>query len=241
MNKKLGIKDYTSKHLESYKEKYRSGFNKTKEIIVSSLLGDIRGKTVLDIGCGCGVFSNYCYNQGAEVFSLDFSPVVLNFVKETNPNLNIIQASGENLCFRNESFDTVLALDVIEHLYKPQMLLKEIGRTLKRNGAALLVTDNTRAFRASKLFSGIYYVILHMMFKTLPHPPRCTHVKEYSANEMEHFLRQANFRILVCNTFSNVPLFDIVDKLMSIFFRGSLKKFKWNRVYFYVEKGEATR
>jgi len=241
VNRRLGIKDYTPKHLASYIEKYRSGLIKTKEIIVSSIVGDIKGKRVLDIGCGSGVFSNYCYNQGAKVFSLDFSPVMLKFVKQTNPNLNIIQASGEDLCFRNEYFDVILALDVIEHLYKPKQLLKEISRTLKRNGTTLLITPNTRVFPASKLFSLIYSRILYMIFKSLPRARarthKCMHVKEYSADEMEHFLRHAYFRILTYDTFSSVPLFNIADKLMSMFFRGPLKKYKWNSVYFYVEKG----
>ena len=83
-----------------------------------------------------------------------------------------------------------------------------------------------------------------MIFKILPtlpqYPPghhKCTHVKVYSADEIEHLLRRTHFRILAYDTFSNVPLFNIADKLMSIFLRGPLKKYKWERVYFYVEKG----
>ena len=223
--------------------RYEVGANRTKEIIISDLLGSVKGKTVLDVGCGCGVFSRFYHKKGAKVFALDFSPIMIKFAKKTSPDLKVVQASGEHLCFKKGIFDIIIALDVIEHLNNPIFMLQEISRILKDDGIALLTTDNAQALRVFRILSWFYSRLLFMLFKGLPRPPRfaaghhkSTHVKEYSVDEIKHFLGQTNFKIKIYDTFSNAPLFNIVQILVSIFLRGLLKKYKWKRVYFYIKK-----
>ena len=57
----------------------------------------------------------------------------------TNTNPDIL-ASGYNLPFKDNVFDTIVAIEVLEHLEKPQIFANEIYRVLTPNGAFFLTT-----------------------------------------------------------------------------------------------------
>ena len=82
----------------------------------------VKGK-VLEIGGGKD--ERYTKNS----ITLDIS----NF----NPD---ILASGYNLPFKDNVFDTIVSMEVLEHLEKPQSFVNEIHRVLKSNGAFFLTT-----------------------------------------------------------------------------------------------------
>lgn len=49
---------------------------------------------------------------------------------------------AENLLFKDESFDSAVMLEVIEHLKNPEKAIKEIHRVLKKNGQIIISTPN---------------------------------------------------------------------------------------------------
>lgn len=61
-------------------------------------------------------------------------------------------------CYQNSSFDLVYAGEVIEHLYNPDNMVKEICRILKQNGYFILSTPNMNSWisRFFFCFLGIY-------------------------------------------------------------------------------------
>jgi 2-polyprenyl-3-methyl-5-hydroxy-6-metoxy-1,4-benzoquinol methylase len=74
-------------------------------------------KTVLDIGCGVnsplGSFSESFYSVGIDIFK----PAILRS-KKRGTHGDYVLAEIHHLCFKPESFEAVLALDVLEHLKK---------------------------------------------------------------------------------------------------------------------------
>lgn len=74
-------------------------------------------KTVLDIGCGArspiGSFSKNFYSIGMDIFK----PSILRN-KKLGEHDDYVLGEISHLCFKPESFEAVLALDVIEHLNK---------------------------------------------------------------------------------------------------------------------------
>ena len=74
-------------------------------------------KTILDIGCGVnspiGSFSKSFYSVGTDIFK----PAILKS-KKRGTHDDYVLAEIHHLCFKPESFEAVLALDVIEHLKK---------------------------------------------------------------------------------------------------------------------------
>lgn len=64
-----------------------------------------------------------------------------SIIVDIDPNLNPdIVASGYNLPFEDNVFDTIVSTEVLEHLEKPQIFVNEIHRILKPNGTFFLTT-----------------------------------------------------------------------------------------------------
>src|SRR3989344_6168312 len=94
------------------------------------LLGNIKGKKILDFGCGTGIYAKLLTKKGAIVKGFDLSPAMLKIAKEENPKLNLILGSGYNIPF-NEKFDIVVASLVVHYLKDWDKMLKEVKRVLK--------------------------------------------------------------------------------------------------------------
>ena len=104
------------------------------KIIAFSFVANGTGKYALDIGCRDGYWSKRLIDKGYSVSALDLEP-------KYKPALKHNIESG--LPFNDQSFDLVWCTEVIEHLYKPRYLLKEIERVLKPKGMAVLTTPNS--------------------------------------------------------------------------------------------------
>lgn len=97
---------------------------------------------VLDVGCGTGFFSSKIKEVArAEVYGIDFSKKALKHakgygIKTKRADLN------SRIPFNNSEFDMVNCGEVIEHMYNPDNLLREIHRVLKPDGYLLITTPN---------------------------------------------------------------------------------------------------
>jgi SAM-dependent methyltransferase len=103
----------------------------------------------LDLGCGLGRHSIYFGKQGFVVSAVDLSEKGINHLKswaiEEKLEIETEQCDMLNLPFPDESFDCILAYNVIYHTDTEGFIksLKEIRRVLKRNGE-LYVTLNSK-------------------------------------------------------------------------------------------------
>lgn len=91
---------------------------------------------ILDAGCGGGATTESLAKYG-HVTGLELEESAVEYARERGRK--IIQGSVETLPFESDSFDLVLALDVIEHLQDDLPALRELHRVL-RPGGLLLVT-----------------------------------------------------------------------------------------------------
>jgi ubiquinone/menaquinone biosynthesis C-methylase UbiE len=87
---------------------------------------------ILDIGCGTGAMSAKLTDLG-DVFSADFHPLALSYCRKRNLG-RLCAADAMRLPFRGESFDVIVALDVIEHLPDDSLAISEFQRVLKPGG-----------------------------------------------------------------------------------------------------------
>lgn len=102
------------------------------------------GFRCLDIGCGDGRFGAEIKGRYTNRFGVDFSisPLKRALLKG---NL-VLQADmdGPFLPFREDAFDLIACLDVIEHVYDPEKMVWESYRLLRLNGMILVTTPNIR-------------------------------------------------------------------------------------------------
>lgn len=100
------------------------------------------GKKILDIGCGPGVDIHFLID-GNEVHGIDISDEVLNIAKDQGIIPHKIDLSVvDKLPFRDESFDIIIATDILEHLFTPKKLLHEIHRVCKSDGFVIISVPN---------------------------------------------------------------------------------------------------
>ena len=102
------------------------GFNK------KMVMDNFRGKSIVDIGCGDGFLLKELLGKykDIKVLGLDISSIALEKAKE-NGIESVLCDITERLPFEDNSFDSALLLDVLEHLFQPEPVLKEAVRVAR--------------------------------------------------------------------------------------------------------------
>ena len=97
---------------------------------------DIKGKLVLDVGCGSGRFIEVVVKHGAKVIGIDMSFSVDRAYANVGhlPNVAVVQADLMTPPFRDGSFDAVFSLGVLHHTPNPERAFQAISRLVKANG-----------------------------------------------------------------------------------------------------------
>jgi len=115
---------------------------KTKKDVVKKFLSifavDLRGKKILDAGCGTGFLSINLAPNLANVYGVDSSGTSLEHARQRGL-LHTICADLNKLPFNNNTFDVCFCMDVLEHNLEDQPLINELGRVMCRGGI-LIVT-----------------------------------------------------------------------------------------------------
>lgn len=132
----------------------------------------IKGKKVLDLGCGTGYGSFEIIKIGAaKVIGIDISKKAINFAQKNfrHKRLSFRVADATSLPFKNNSFDTIVSFEVIEHIKNYHLFLNEVFRVLKKGGHFIFSTPNSKQFRGKtsayhfKEFTG--YELLNIFSK----------------------------------------------------------------------------
>lgn len=114
---------------------------------VLEALGDLRGKTVLDIGCAWGYSSLLAAAKGARVVSLDVVPGHLALARQLSASnrlpLKCCSGDAVHLPFPDNSFDRVIHMETLEHIGPGwREGIAGMARVLKPEGVGVLSTPN---------------------------------------------------------------------------------------------------
>lgn len=104
-----------------------------------SWLGTLKGKEVLDAGCGVGAFSEPLVGQNT-VYGVDFSVKSLEFA--AGRGLKTMPGDLTALEFPNGKFDVVLCIGVIQLIEQYEDVIRELARVTKPGGTLLIETLN---------------------------------------------------------------------------------------------------
>ncbi|MCA9399432.1 MAG: class I SAM-dependent methyltransferase [Candidatus Omnitrophica bacterium] len=139
------VKNYYEKVYEEKKDhsfpfdqqRYQSWLNPVAEF------QDGKGKQSLDIGCGAGFVCRLLADKGFDVYGTDISETALKLAQTYVPtgHFQISESSGL-LNFKDESFDVLTCLGVLEHIINPETVVQECCRVLKDGSKAVFVVPN---------------------------------------------------------------------------------------------------
>ena len=109
------------------------------------LAGGLKGRRLLEIGCGCGEFLVAARHRGASVFGNDISEEACTFVTERLhiPVFHgILVNSGSAFTDKFGQMDIVVMSDLIEHAVEPLTIFESALSVLRPGGLMLILTPN---------------------------------------------------------------------------------------------------
>ena len=144
---------------------------------------------LLDAGCGLGGIIVACENHNIKAIGIDIDKDAIAIARQRvkNPE-NILIADGENLPFKNNSFDIVTSIVTIEHVQNPRKYLSEAFRVLKNNGVFIIYAPNY-LFPWEGHYKTIWFPYL------LPYTKFILRLYLILKNKNTEFLNAINFKI----------------------------------------------
>ena len=204
-------------------------------------LGDLRGKRLLEIGCGSGIQTVYFASKGALVTAIDVSKEGLNVTKERCvdkgfSNVKTFQADVQNLSkFKDETFDFVYINCVLMHVPNKKLAINECMRVLKKGGK-FVVKENLKHW----LFS-FPYRTLSPFRKTKPSYVSYGFINKMGFKHREYYLFSTFFLFLFFlfknkkTPISIINKFEVIDRFLIALFP-FLRPFTWVTVGRIVKK-----
>lgn len=154
-----------------------------KELIVSQLkkqVGNLKGKKILDLGCGSGVLLEELTKLGAEPFGIDTSSRAISFCKKLG--LVAKRADVIRMPFKSSSFDVVCLVDTLEHIKNEKKVFAEVKRVLKKRGFFLIIVPAYKVLWSSR-------------------DKRLGHLRRYTKNDLEKLTVSCGFKRLKASYF----------------------------------------
>ncbi|MFP5504706.1 MAG: bifunctional 2-polyprenyl-6-hydroxyphenol methylase/3-demethylubiquinol 3-O-methyltransferase UbiG [Gammaproteobacteria bacterium] len=110
-------------------------------------LEPLRGKRVLDVGCGGGLLSEGMAARGAQVTGIDMGEAPLSVAKlhlyESGLEVDYRQITAEQMAAEHPgAFDIVTCLEMLEHVPAPDSVIAACGRLVKPGGLVVFSTIN---------------------------------------------------------------------------------------------------
>jgi 2-polyprenyl-6-hydroxyphenyl methylase/3-demethylubiquinone-9 3-methyltransferase len=154
----------------------------------------LKGKTVLDVGCGGGILAESMAALGAEVTGIDLGAAPLAVaklhLKESGVKVSYRQISAEDLAQESpQAFDVVTCMEMLEHVPAPASTVAACARLVKPGGPVFFSTISRTPKAWLFAIVGAEYVLKML--------PRGTHEypKFIRPSELERWARHAGLSV----------------------------------------------
>jgi len=165
-------------------------WHKRRFVEVGKIVEPVDGK-ILDVGCADGIFTQVILkkSKAKKIVGIDVMKNSVDWANKhwkRNKKMKFVVADVHKLPFKAGSFDAVFALEVLEHIFKPAEVLKEIKRVMKKGGYGVFLVPSE-----SILFKIVWFLWRfsgRMIWKD-------THVQEFSNSSLVELCRKSGFII----------------------------------------------
>lgn len=145
---------------------------------------------LLDFGCGKGIVLNEILklNPKLDVTGVDTSQTAIAYISKRFPKETFfVVKEGEKLPFKSNTFDFITALDVIEHIYDTEFILKELARVLRPNGKMLITVP---------FYGLIKNLLIALIGFDFVYNPRSPHIRFYTQKSLLREVKSAGLTSL---------------------------------------------
>ena len=157
-------------------------------------LEPLRGKRVLDVGCGGGLLSEGMAARGAQVIGIDMGEAPLSVARlhlyESGLHVDYRQITAERMAAENPAaFDIVTCLEMLEHVPQPESIVAACARLVRPGGLVVFSTINRNPKSYAFAIVGAEY-LLRML-------PKGTHDfrKFIRPSELDRWARAAELEL----------------------------------------------
>lgn len=176
--------DFNNQNYKNSKNYNNSG---SRFKIMADLVDSNQG--ILDLGCGTGDFIKILSKKNKKVEGIEISKKVAQIAQKKGLKIKISDLHT-TFPYSKNSFDTVTAGEIIEHIYDTDFFLEEIKRILKPNGFLILSTPNIATLgRRLMLLFGVNPLIE----TSLDHS--AGHIRYFTKKSLSDLLEKHNFKI----------------------------------------------
>jgi len=149
--------------------------------------GGGKGRVILDVGCGNGYKTGVLAGDNT-VYGLDITEANIEKAAEKGIKAQLHDVE-DPIPFEDNCFDLVVCSEVLEHLFLPEKVLKEIHRVLKKGGIFIATVPNLYCFRNR------FTMLIGADCIFLEYPENRYHIRHYSLHGMSNLLKKSGFRI----------------------------------------------
>ncbi|MBS9371455.1 putative S-adenosylmethionine-dependent methyltransferase [Rhodococcus sp. B50] len=148
------------------------------EVVYQHFLSRCENRTVLEAGAGEGYGADMIADVATRVIGLDYDETAVAHIRARYPRVDMRHGNLAELPLADESVDTVVNFQVIEHLWDQTQFLRECHRVLTPGGELLISTPNRITFSPGR-----------------DTPLNPFHTRELNATELTELLEEAGFRV----------------------------------------------
>lgn len=158
---KESVEEYTKRMYDGFGAEYQKSrdekdvsrvyneFLEVPQMIMA--VGNIKGKKLLDVGCGAGVHAKAYVKKGAKVQGIDISKTMVDMARERCKGVDFRVGSMNKLPYASSSFDIVTASLVTDYVKDLKKAFLEVNRVLKKGGF-FYYSDNHPIASARELY-----------------------------------------------------------------------------------------
>lgn len=161
---------------------------------------ELTHRSVLDLGCGGGLYTYELSTTGAHVTGIDSSYAMLEKARNQYKPLAFIQSEASELPFNEESVDVILMRALTHHFTDLSPLLHEARRVLRSNGQ-LIIQNRTEK---DCFLPGSAQHVRGYLYERFPHLKQVEIDRRHSSTHMHKVLTTAGFHSMTEQTFWEV-------------------------------------
>lgn len=191
-------KKFNDSAKENQDEQFNAGRFSDYFNVCENILGSLKGKKILDIGCGYGELLLFAKEKGMEVTGVEVSDSPVDYLKEKGIPVILSDVTNDfSKIELTEKYDIVTLVNVLEHIADPYHYLLNIREYLLAPSGILLI-EVPNEFNEFQLAANQKYDLNNWW---ISYP---AHINYFSYDSLANLLQAASYEVRDC--YSSFPL-----------------------------------